>query len=115
MKALRTLTSVGSSIIEAAGVEAAGIGLALVQGATVGVWITSGAWGTLAQEASVLIDTLGPSTARVTQTLVEVHTLKYTKSQIEGSELCSVCQNILDQMNGIHVSVGEILHNNLRI
>ena len=42
LEALSTLTPVGSSLIEAAGVEATGIVLALVQGPTVGVGITSG-------------------------------------------------------------------------
>ena len=73
---LRTLTSVGSSVIEAAGIPATGIVLALVRGATVSVGITSGTRRTLAQEPSVLIDTLGSSTARVAQTLIEVHTLQ---------------------------------------
>ena len=42
LEALSTLTPVGSSLIEAAGVEATGIILALVQGPTVGVGIASG-------------------------------------------------------------------------
>ena len=43
-EALSTLTPVGSSLIEAAGIEATGIILALVQGPTVGVGIASGSW-----------------------------------------------------------------------
>lgn len=71
---MSTLTPVRSSLIEAAGVEAARIILTLVQGATVGVGIASGAWRTLAEKSSVLIDTLGSGSARVAQTFIEVDT-----------------------------------------
>ena len=76
---LRTLASVRASVIEAAGIEATGIVLALVQGAAVGVGVTSSPGGTLAEETSVLIDTLGTCSTRAAQTLIEVHTLKHVK------------------------------------
>ena len=82
LEALSTLTPVGSSLIEAAGVEATGIILALVQGPTVGVGITSGSWRTLAEKPSVLIDTLGPGSARVAQTFIEVHTLEERETKL---------------------------------
>ena len=44
LEALSTLTPVGSSLIEAAGIEATGIILALVEGPTVGVGIAAGTW-----------------------------------------------------------------------
>ena len=86
-KALRTLTPVGSSVIEAAGVEATGIVLALVEGATVGVGVASGSRRTLAGESSVLIDTPGPRPAGVAQTLVEVNTLKHDQIEVWSDDL----------------------------
>ena len=83
MESLRTLAPVRGPIIEALGVEAAGVVLALVEAAAVGVRVTSGPGRTLAHKASVLINTPGPSTTRVTQTLVQVSTLiKYCWSEI---------------------------------
>ena len=82
MEALSTLTAVGASLIEAAGVEATGIVLTLVQGATVGVGITSGSCRTLAEKPSVLIDTLGSGSTGVAQTFIEVHTLEERETKL---------------------------------
>ena len=75
LESLRTLTPVGGPVVEAPGVEAAGVVLALVEAAAVGVGVTSRPRRTLAHEASVLVDAPRPGTTRVTQTLVEVSTL----------------------------------------
>ena len=53
-EALSTLTPVGSSLIEAAGVEATGIILALVQGPTVGVGIASGSCSNVQSDDNVM-------------------------------------------------------------
>ena len=83
MESLRTLTPVGGPVVEAPGVEAAGVVLALVEAAAVGVGVTSRPRRTLAHEASVLVDAPRPGATRVTQTLVEVSTLsKYRWSEI---------------------------------
>ena len=75
LEALGTLTPVGGPVVEAPGVEAAGVVLALVEAAAVGVGVTPGPWRTLTHEASVLVNAPGPRSTRVTQTLVEVSTL----------------------------------------
>ena len=83
MESLRTLAPVRGPVVEALGVEAARVVLALVEAAAVGVGVTSGPGRTLAHKASVLVNTPGPSSTRVTQTLVEVSTLiKYHWSEI---------------------------------
>ena len=79
LESLGALAPEGGSVIEAAGIEATGIVLALVQGAAVGVGVASSPGGTLAEETSVLIDTLGTCPTRAAQTLIEVHTLKHVK------------------------------------
>ena len=82
MESLRTLAPVRGPVVEALGVEAAGVVLALVEAAAVGVGVTSGPWRTLAHKASVLVNAPGPGTTRVTQTLVQVSTLiKYCWSE----------------------------------
>ena len=75
LEALGALAPVGGSVVEAPGVEAAGVVLALVEAAAVGVGVTPGTRGTLAHKASVLVDAAGPGSTWVTQTLVEVSTL----------------------------------------
>ena len=76
LESLGALAPEGGSVIEAAGVEAAGFVLALVEAAAVGVGVAPGPRRTLAHVSSVLVDAPGPGTARVTQTLVQVNTLK---------------------------------------
>ena len=56
LEALSTLTPVGSSLIEAAGIEATGIILALVQGPTVGVGIAPGSCSMEVQSDDNVID-----------------------------------------------------------
>ena len=76
LEALGTLTPVGGPVVEAPGVEAAGVVLALVEAAAVGVGVAPGAGRTLADVAAVLVDAPGSSSAGVAQTLIEVHTLQ---------------------------------------
>ena len=82
MESLRTLAPVRGPVVEALGVEAAGVVLALVEAAAVGVGVTLGPRRTLAHKSSVLVDAPGPGSTRVTQTLVQVSTLiKYRWSE----------------------------------
>ena len=75
MEALGTFTSEGGSVIEAPGIEATWVVLALVEAAAVGVGVTPGTWRTFAHKASVLINAASPGPTWVTQALIEVSTL----------------------------------------
>ena len=75
LEALGTFTPERGPVIEAPGVEAARVVLALVEAAAVGVWVTPGTRRTLAHIASVLINAASPGPTWVTQALIEVSTL----------------------------------------
>ena len=86
LESLGTLTPEGGPVIVAPCVEAAGVVLTLVEAPAIGVGVAPGPRGALAYVASVLVDTFGPGSARVTQTLVEVRTLKHWWSENQKYE-----------------------------
>ena len=75
MESLRAFTSVGASFIVTFSIQTTGVVAALVQRATVGVGITSGARRTLTEIASILVDALGSCSTRVAQTFIQIRAL----------------------------------------